>query len=207
MIFKNKKELIESLNINSTMSVLDVGFFGQAVKEDSTEWPHALLKAKTNSVYGLDLEFDTGKYPSPFYIEASAEDFSFPVKFDIIFAGDLIEHLSNPGLFLSACKNHLKEGGRLVLTTPNAFSFFSIIEKITHDEPNVNPDHTLYFNKKVLAVLMQKNGIHSYDFAYLYTLGTLWKGGLKRKLLASIYSLVSKVTPKFLEDLVVIAKI
>ncbi len=204
MIFKNKKALIEALDIERGTYVLDVGFVGQATRDgDINSWPHAFLKAKSDHVYGVDLEFNTQTFPQPYYLEGSAEDFSFPIKFDVIFAGDLIEHISNAGLFLQACKSHLKPQGRLILTTPNAFSFFPIIEKLTHDEPNVNPDHTCYFNKKVMAVLLQKNGITNFTFGYIYTLGTLWRGGIKRKILASIYWLLSEYTPKFLETMVV----
>jgi len=207
MIFKNKQELIEALHIGNEDYVLDIGFVGQAVREDSDIWPHALLKSKTDHLYGVDLEFDQSQFPLPNYLQASAEYFSFSQKFDLIFAGDLIEHLSNPGLFLMTCKKHLKKGGRIVLTTPNAFNMFSLVEKITHDEPNVNTDHTCYFNKRVLAVLMQKNGIHQFEFSYLYTLGGLWKGGFQRKVLASLYWIISKFTPKFIENLAVIATV
>jgi SAM-dependent methyltransferase len=42
-------------------------------------------------------------------------------QFDTIVAGELIEHLDNPGLFLTAVRRHLKPGGKLILTTPNPF--------------------------------------------------------------------------------------
>lgn len=205
MVYKDKRALIATLGLTKGTRVLDVGFSGQAVQDTDFEWPHALLQEHTDDLYGVDLDFDSRKYPLPRYVKASAEDFSFPVKFDLIFAGDLIEHLSNPGLFLECSKRHLAPGGRLVMTTPNTFSFFSLIEKLTHDEPNVNPDHTLYLNKRVIKVLLRKNGMEIKEFGYLYTLGTLWLGGWKRKLLASLYWLVSKATPKFLEDMVVVA--
>lgn len=202
MLYRNKKELVDALGITPETRVLDVGFVGQAVTNVDSQWPHALLKAKTTHLYGLDLEFDTTEYPPPHYLEASAESFAFPEPFDLIFAGDLIEHLSNPGLFLDSCRRALKSGGRLVITTPNAFNFFTLIEKITHEEPNVNKDHTLYFNPRVMAVLFEKNGLHSYTFDYIYTLGTLWDGGIKRKLLAAAYAVLSRLTPKFSETMV-----
>ena len=49
-----------------------------------------------------------------------------PIKncvIDGIFAGELIEHLENPGLFLSECKRVLKRNGVIIITTPNPFSF------------------------------------------------------------------------------------
>ena len=42
-------------------------------------------------------------------------------KFDTIIAGEIIEHLDNPGQFLRNMFRHLKPGGRLVVSTPNPF--------------------------------------------------------------------------------------
>lgn len=40
-------------------------------------------------------------------------------SFETIFAGEVIEHLENPQLFISEAKRITKNGGRLILTTPN----------------------------------------------------------------------------------------
>lgn len=40
--------------------------------------------------------------------------------FDTIIAGEVIEHLASPLGFIAWCTHHLKKGGRLILTTPNA---------------------------------------------------------------------------------------
>ncbi len=42
-----------------------------------------------------------------------------PSSFDVVLCGDLIEHLRDPERFLARVRPHLREGGRLVLTTPN----------------------------------------------------------------------------------------
>lgn len=41
-------------------------------------------------------------------------------KFDIIIAGEIIEHLESPINFVKYCKSLLKKNGRLIITTPNA---------------------------------------------------------------------------------------
>lgn len=40
-------------------------------------------------------------------------------KFDVIVAGEVIEHLENSGLFLRSARQLLREESRLILTTPN----------------------------------------------------------------------------------------
>ena len=141
IVYKNKRELIENL-ISSEDIVLDIGFWGQGVTADDKNWPHKLLKNRAKDVYGLDLDFDTTRFDKSKYFKMSAEKFSIPIKFDVIFASDLIEHLSNLGLFLESCSKHLKPSGKLIITTPNCFNLFNIAEKITKYEPTVNSDHT-----------------------------------------------------------------
>ena len=42
-----------------------------------------------------------------------------PASFDVVLCGDLIEHLREPQAFLERVRPLLRDGGRLVLTTPN----------------------------------------------------------------------------------------
>lgn len=205
MVFKNKTALIEAL-VTKDDTVLDIGFLGQGIQEDDPNWPHAVLKRTAKNVYGLDLELPDTYGNNPKYQEASAESFSFPIAFDVIFAGDLIEHLSNPGLFLDTAKQHLAPGGRLILTTPNTFNLFNIAEKLTKYEPTVNPDHTFYFNSKVLAKLLEKNGMHADAVHYVYSLEYTHKESFKKKFLNLLYAILSRFTDKFTETLVVVAR-
>lgn len=205
-VFKSKAELI-SYTVAAGDTVLDVGFCGQGITHGDPSWPHTLLKQAGADVYGLDLVIDRTAFPDANrYHESSAESFEFPdVRFDVIFAGDIIEHLPNPGLFLERCRAHLKSGGKLVLTTPNAFNFFSFTEKLMKDEPTVNEDHTMYFNHKTLRVLLNKCSFSISEIHYVYSLGYSYKESWKKKLLNVLYRVCSLVAPKLMETLVVIA--
>ena len=205
-IFSNKKELIESV-VGKEDVVLDVGFWGQGVRIHDDNWVHNILVRQAKSVYGIDLEYDekafsgTGKHK-----KASAESFSFDVGFDVIFAGDIIEHLSNPGLFLESSLRSLKESGRLVITTPNCFNFFHLTEKIMKPEPTVNSDHTCYFNRKTIKRLLEKNGWEVKSMDFLYSLDVKYRESWKKKILNIAYALLSRMTPKFCVDIVVVAE-
>lgn len=206
-VFPTKRDLIHAY-VDSNHRVLDVGFSGQGIQKNDPNWPHALLKENTKEVYGIDLEIDRAEYPdTEHYQEGSAETFSFPgVIFDVIFAGDLIEHLPNPGQFLAACKAHMNADSKLILTTPNAFNLFNIAEKFTKDEPTVNPDHTCYFNHRTLKVLLAKCGLETSEIEYVYSLEYTHTESWKKKFLNVIYRLISQITPKFTETLVVVSK-
>lgn len=206
MIFKNKKQLIHSL-VTPKDKVLDVGFWGQGTPADASNWVHAILKSTGADVFGVDLEFDDQKVtPVDHYYKGTAESINFPVLFTKVFAGDLIEHLSNPGLFLNACERILTPEGRLIITTPNTFNLFNIAEKFTKQEPTVNADHTCYFNSKTLRTLLNKNNFEIESTGYVYTLEPNFSPSWKKRILDGIYFLVSRITPKFLETLVIVAK-
>jgi len=52
-----------------------------------------------------------------------------PIKnnvIDTIFAGEIIEHLPNPGKFLLECKRVFKTNAKIIITTPNARSLKKI---------------------------------------------------------------------------------
>jgi 2-polyprenyl-3-methyl-5-hydroxy-6-metoxy-1,4-benzoquinol methylase len=206
-IYRNKAELIQK-SIPNNAVVLDVGFWGQGVTKGDTNWPHALLKVTGAQVYGVDLNINRGEFPdTDRYQEGSAEDFSFPgVTFTHIFAGDLIEHLPNPGKFLEACARHMNTESQLILTTPNCFNLFNLTEKLSKDEPTVNADHTMYFNHKTLRVLLQKCGFNIQSIDYIYSLEYTHKESWKKRLQNILYYLLSTQTPKFVETLVVIAR-
>src|SRR5207244_8020016 len=99
-IYSNKKQLINAF-IGDSDVVLYLGFWGQGVNVTHENWVHRLLLNKAKQVYGLDVEFDpseVAKLPHPErYKKGTAEHFDFDVKFDVILAADLIEHLSNLG--------------------------------------------------------------------------------------------------------------
>lgn len=207
-IFQNKTDLISNI-IRDNESVLDVGFWGQGVSHNDQNWVHKLIKNKTKNLYGIDLEFDEKLFRDnkDKYSKMNAESFDLPKKnFDVIFAGDLIEHLSNPGLFLKKAYEHLDKSGRLILTTPNAFNLFNIAGKITNFEPVVNHDHTCYFNSKTISKLLNKNGWEVEEIDYLYTLDVKYKESYKKKILNILYKVLSYFTSKYIETMIVVAK-
>ena len=67
-------------------------------------------------------------------------------KFDTIIAGEIIEHLDNPGQFLCNMFRHLKPGGRLVVSTPNPFYAKQRGKIWRRGLPQVHEEHTCWFD-------------------------------------------------------------
>lgn len=155
--------------------VLDVGCTEHDVNHanEIRLWNHWLIYNLAEKVTGIDIDakslfsmeemgFDV--------INMDAENISFKHQFDTIFAGELIEHLKNPGLFLESAAKALKENGHIVLSTPNTYSFARIVRVFQQftNEPPVNPDHTAYFTPGVISTLVHKCGLRVAKIEYAH---------------------------------------
>lgn len=69
----------------------------------------------------------------------------FPIKdntYDLIIAGEIIEHILDVELFLNECNRILKENGYLVISTPNLATFKDRIRFLFGKTPRqINPHH------------------------------------------------------------------
>lgn len=143
--------------------VLDVGCSGHEIKPGSPYWLHGRLQSKFPATIGIDIDqeninqlLDLG-YEN-IYLQ-DAEEFAVDKKFDTIVAGELIEHLANPGRFLQRCRMHLKPGGRVIITTPYVFSLMYILYALVkYPRTCQNPEHTVWFGLQTLTELANRNG-------------------------------------------------
>lgn len=119
-------------------------------------------------------------------------------SFDVIFMGDVLEHLRSPGRALDTVKMLLKPGGRLIIHTPNAQSSFAYStlfwSRITgfpwlHSEA---PYHLYDFTPNAIEKLLVRKGfllesiLFSGKTTLLYTVGASgFFDGLKQKMKAS----------------------
>jgi 2-polyprenyl-3-methyl-5-hydroxy-6-metoxy-1,4-benzoquinol methylase len=82
------------------------------------------------------------------------EEVELNETFDVIIAGEMIEHLSNPGLFLRGIKRFMNKNTSLIISTINAYSgmrffIYAFRGKGGENEP-VHPDHVAYYSYKTL---------------------------------------------------------
>ena len=96
-------------------------------------------------------------------------------KFEIIIAGEMIEHLSNPGLFLRGIKRFMNADSNLVVTTINAYAgmrflVYGLRGKGGTNEP-VHPDHVAYYSYSTVRLLLKRENFKIDKFAF-YDVGT-----------------------------------
>ncbi len=102
------------------------------------------------------------------------DDVPLDMTFDVIIAGEMIEHLSNPGLFLKGIQRFMTPETRLIITTINAYSamrffIYGLRGKGGVNEP-VHPDHVAYYSYKTLKLTLTRAGLIVDDFCF-YDLG------------------------------------
>jgi 2-polyprenyl-3-methyl-5-hydroxy-6-metoxy-1,4-benzoquinol methylase len=134
-------------NYIKSKDILDIGGcqFGKTRK---------FIKESCKSYTGIDIDLCNDKD----IIQADAQHFNIEKKFDLILEGEVIEHLSNFQGFFESCKNHLKENGELIITTPNPYSFSAIFSKLRHEEVHNTLKHTVLFDGFVFRSMAKMNG-------------------------------------------------
>jgi len=96
----------------------------------------------------------------------NTEHISLTTKFDFIVAGELIEHLNNPGLFIESMIKHLKTNGKIILTTPNVSSILLYILVVFFDKTQ-DSTHVYYFDLKNLQSLIDRFGLRMKSYSYV----------------------------------------
>ena len=74
-------------------------------------------------------------------------------QFDVIVAGDLIEHVTNFEGFFENCRRLLRKDGRLIITTPNPFYSGEFHYIAFKRQFIINPEHTCWIDPQALAQL------------------------------------------------------
>jgi 2-polyprenyl-3-methyl-5-hydroxy-6-metoxy-1,4-benzoquinol methylase len=122
-------------------------------------------------------------------------------KFDLIIAGDVIEHLSSPGLFLESCRELLGPSGRVLITTCNAFGIGRFAKALLNHEA-VHPEHTAYFSHRNLDRLCSMCGLKVLKSGY-YKYQPMTKFSLNLLCTNMLEQVVSVIYPQFSEGVVV----
>lgn len=135
----------------------------------SKYWLHKALAQVANSLEGLDLYEAGVEYLKKLgyqVVVGNAEHFDIGKKYDVIVAGDLIEHLEDLRGFLSSCRSHLRPGGRLLLSTPNPWYWRNVVKALVFGRVSANPEHTLWMCPTVLRQLLARHNMKIQHWHY-----------------------------------------
>ena len=162
--------------------VLHMGFLGETERPlperiASVSAPnslHSRLAGVSSRVFGTDIaegairELRAAGLSDVFAadVERMDED-AFPqgLRFGVVVAGDIIEHLSNPGLMLDNLKRILADDGEIIITTPNAFGLPKFLRFVV-GRFREGADHVQSHSYFTLSHLLAR---HGYEVAGSWT--------------------------------------
>ena len=172
---------------NANGKLLDVGFNACSLHDKIRE------KFSSEQIFGIDIVIDK-KYKGN-YVKASAEHMPFKDSvFDCVIAGELVEHLKKPELFVKEAERILKDAGKLIITTPNRKS---LINRLFHSYEA--PLHFSLFSREELFELLEKNNFKVVKFAcFPYTEES--SSGSRHKQFFFLRKLLHRFLPQCLQE-------
>lgn len=142
--------------------VLDLGVVQHDPDAKEREmWLHDLICSYASETKGIDNDEEgVQKLTEEGYDVdvANVESFELNDEYDVVVAGEIIEHLSNVGMFLDSVRHHLKTGGYFIITTPNPFNWLRLVEILIRGEKPVNSEHTCWFDSVTLRQVLKRHG-------------------------------------------------
>lgn len=156
--------------------VLHLGFVGHpnlARHLAGTYWLHRRLVRVASEVVGVDAaREDVASLQSytdlgtMLYGDAERLDDLDLEPFDVVIAGEILEHLHRPGDALDGMRRKLNPGGRLLITVPNAYCLRRMM-RIPLGWEMVHEDHVAYYSHPTLTRLLTAHGL-AVEFAAAY---------------------------------------
>jgi len=165
-------------------SVLDVGFachYLNAEDIDPARWMHYWLRQVARRIVALDIneQFVASVrklHPDWECVVGNAENVGelpgFQGSFEIIIAGELVEHLSNPGNFIKSCRLCLADGGSLIISTPLPTTYWRTWLP-TFGVEVVHHEHCMYHSYSTLRELLRRYDMQITEAAVFPSYGTV----------------------------------
>lgn len=181
---RKRFSVIYDLIPNNANAILDIGCARYDVETRDKNDLHRFLVNETEAVVtGIDLEEDAieaMREEGYNVIVADAQNFDLEQSFDVIVAGEVVEYLPNPGLFIDNSLDHLTDSGRIIITTENPVAFVYWRKALQGDQqPN-----TLWFDPDNLGNISKNIDSKNINITWISPDGgisrILWKMGFER---------------------------
>lgn len=144
--------------------VLDIGVVSHSSRYfEQSGWRHERIRSEASYCLGLDileplvLDLQARGY-NVRCVDATSEA-DLGERFDVVFIGDVLEHVNNAVALLAFARRHLVPGGRIYATTPNPFSrkFFRQFRR--DGVVVVNLDHLSWITPTMAMELSRRAGV------------------------------------------------
>jgi len=156
--------------------VIDLGFVDRGrtdSKRAHGEWLHERLAAVSSAIVGIDADEQGVEEARRRGLDARLADCQDADSLaalalepaELIIAGELIEHLDAPGVFLRAIRPLVAADGMLAITTPNPLALTNVLLGLARREVQ-NVDHVGWQSWRTLDTLLERNGWRTERLAF-----------------------------------------
>jgi 2-polyprenyl-3-methyl-5-hydroxy-6-metoxy-1,4-benzoquinol methylase len=127
-------------------SILDVGVVEHSAEFIARDgWKHRVFKGIANRLVGVDiLEPEVATLNAQGYdvrVCDATSNVDLGDRFDVVYIGDVIEHVNDPVALLRFAARHLGQGGKVIVTTPCPFWWRNILLALRDRTYIGNVDH------------------------------------------------------------------
>jgi 2-polyprenyl-3-methyl-5-hydroxy-6-metoxy-1,4-benzoquinol methylase len=145
--------------------VLDIGVCEHDLvhMRNTQNWKHGLIKQFASSVVGVDIlpklvkELNSNGYNIKL-VDATSETY-LGEKFEIVFIGDVIEHVNDPVKLLLFARRHLNKKGKVIINTPNPFFITFILSVFRYGACIANAEHVSWITPTNMLEIAYRAGL------------------------------------------------
>jgi len=214
--YSTRRRLDILLDYVAEKNVLDLGCVEHeaGIEQKSEWWLHSLIKTRAKTVKGVDYDEEAVallRDKGYNVCTANVEDMDLGEKFDVIMAGELVEHLTNHRAFFDSIKRHLMPNGIFVASVPNANSLNYFVQTLVFGHEVDAWDHAVFFTPTTASVLLKKCGMTPIDIVVYQPDHIFHHEKLSRKVAARIFNGIQqgvcKIRPTLGRGLIFAAKV
>lgn len=186
--------------------VLDCGgvdHWAMTMKQERGDWLHGTIAEHARSILGVDILEESvekvnaqGRYR---FIVGNVEELGFDQEFDVVVAGEIVEHIYNMGQFLDSAWRALRKDGVLIITTPGHHALAKVLYSALLNRESCHPEHTCYYSKQTLSYIVSKHGFSVREVHLLSRRAA-------SPLVERIRNAVIRLRPSLAEQLVLVAQ-
>jgi 2-polyprenyl-3-methyl-5-hydroxy-6-metoxy-1,4-benzoquinol methylase len=112
-----------------------------------------------NEVVGLDVDREALAHAARLGLKTEWADLDEPLalddaSFDVVVAGELLEHIRDPAGLVDEAARVLRPGGRIVGSVPNGFRLKHRLRFLAGLEPDEDPTHLHLFSARKIRALL-----------------------------------------------------
>jgi len=136
--------------------VLDIGCIDhnlETVSSLKNKWMHHQISLVADEITGVDILEEEAAYLNKHgynIVVADILNLDLRCKFDVIVAGDIIEHISSFDHFFVSLKRHMHQDSIAIITTPNPFNIEQTFLAIFDNRLYVHDQHVAWLDPRVM---------------------------------------------------------